>query len=243
MNDAYPFVLFVGSVDKPTSRLAAVLVLLFERDDHLRVLLTTRAKQLRTHGGETSLPGGKMEDGDKDIIITALREANEEVGLPMNSSNIHILGTLPFQPFHSLIVTPVVALLTDNAILDNLKAGEGEVDHIFSHPLEAVVDPELAPGIETLVEQGGSNWPYEPAHHHHIDYPVKALGGVTYRVHCYRTAASPITGMTSDILIQVAEIAYRKQPTFERYAYDQLQTYEAIVEAYEANLLRRTVVG
>ena len=63
----------IGRIDKPTSRLAAVLVLLFERDDHLRVLLTTRAKQLRTHGGETSLPGGKMEDGDEDIITTAVR--------------------------------------------------------------------------------------------------------------------------------------------------------------------------
>lgn len=71
--NAYPSVLFIGSIDKPISRLAAVLVLLFERDDHLRVLLTTRAKQLRIHGGETSLPGGKMEDGDKDIIATAVR--------------------------------------------------------------------------------------------------------------------------------------------------------------------------
>ena len=83
----------------------------------------------------------------------------------MYSPNVHILGTLRFQPFHSLIVTPVVALLTDNAILDKMKAGEGEVDHIFSYPLEAVLSPELAPGIETLVEQGGLNWPYEPAYH------------------------------------------------------------------------------
>lgn len=100
-----------------------------------------------------------------EFPIYQLREATEEIGLPINSPNVHILGTLPLQPFHSLIVTPVVALLTDNAILDNLKAGQEEVDHIFSYPLEAVVDPELAPGIETLVEQGGPNWPYEPAHH------------------------------------------------------------------------------
>lgn len=63
---------FFDRKDKPTSRLAAVLVLLFEKHGHLRVLLTTRAKQLRTHGGETSLPGGKMEDGDRDIITTAV---------------------------------------------------------------------------------------------------------------------------------------------------------------------------
>ena len=58
--------------DKPFSRLAAVLVLLFEKEGHVFVLLTTRAKKLRTHGGETSLPGGKMDEGDKDIIATAV---------------------------------------------------------------------------------------------------------------------------------------------------------------------------
>jgi len=58
--------------DKPTSRIAAVLVLLFERKGHLRVLLTTRAKRL-AHGGETCLPGGHMEETDRDIMATAVR--------------------------------------------------------------------------------------------------------------------------------------------------------------------------
>ncbi|KAF8972529.1 NUDIX hydrolase domain-like protein, partial [Flammula alnicola] len=217
------------------TRLAAVLVLLFEQDGQLRVLLTTRAKELRTHGGQTSLPGGKMEDADGDIVVTACREANEEVSLPLDSPHVHILGTLELNPFHALIVTPVVALLTDNSILDVLRAGKGEVDHIFSHPLEAILEPNLAPSLETLVAHGSEYWPYESKHHHHVDYVVKALGGMTYRLHCYQTSASPITGMTADILIRAAEIAYHKQPQFERYAFDQLRTYEAIVKAYEAN--------
>lgn len=58
---------------KPTSHIAAVLVLLFESEGHLRVLLTTRAKRL-VHGGETCLPGGHMEDADgRDIEYTAVR--------------------------------------------------------------------------------------------------------------------------------------------------------------------------
>ena len=63
---------------KPDSRrpraglkLAAVLVVIFERADTLHVILTTRAKELRTHGGQTSLPGGKMDEDDKDVIETA----------------------------------------------------------------------------------------------------------------------------------------------------------------------------
>jgi len=56
------------------SRIAAVLVLLFEREGHLRVLLTTRAKRLKVHGGETCLPGGHMEEADGDVIeVTAVR--------------------------------------------------------------------------------------------------------------------------------------------------------------------------
>ncbi|KAF9482356.1 hypothetical protein BDN70DRAFT_853378 [Pholiota conissans] len=221
--------------DKPFSRLAAVLVLLFEKQGHVRVLLTTRAKELRTHGGETSLPGGKMDEGDRDIIATAFREASEEVSLPVDSPYIHTLGTLPLLPFHSLIVTPIVALLTDDTLVDKLKPGEGEVDHIFSYPLESILDPSLAPGLDTLVEHGGDYWPYEARYHNSIDYPVNAFGGVTYRVHCYQTSASPITGMTSDMLIKTAEIAYGKSPSFERYAFDQLRTYEEMEEAYERN--------
>lgn len=47
-------------------------MLLYEKNDALRVLLTTRAKTLRTHPGQTALPGGKMDDTDKDIVETAV---------------------------------------------------------------------------------------------------------------------------------------------------------------------------
>ena len=51
---------------------AAVLVLLYEKDGVLRVLLTTRSKTLRTHPGQTALPGGKMDETDADAIETAV---------------------------------------------------------------------------------------------------------------------------------------------------------------------------
>ena len=58
--------------DVPKAKRAAVLVLLYEKSDGLRVLLTTRAKTLRTHPGQTALPGGKMDDEDEDVVKTAV---------------------------------------------------------------------------------------------------------------------------------------------------------------------------
>ena len=86
--------------------------------------------------------------------------------MPLDSPFVHLLGTLDLHPFHKLIVTPVVALLTDNSILKKLKARDGEVEHIFSHPLKAILEPDLAPVLEReLVEHGSVHWPYEPNHH------------------------------------------------------------------------------
>lgn len=56
----------------PTNRLAAVLVLLYEKSQQLRVLLTTRSKNLRSHPGQTALPGGRFERTDKNLIDTSV---------------------------------------------------------------------------------------------------------------------------------------------------------------------------
>jgi coenzyme A diphosphatase NUDT7 len=54
-------------------RVAGVLVLLYEEHDQIRVLVTTRAKHLRTHAGQTALPGGKKDSTDIDLVMTAVR--------------------------------------------------------------------------------------------------------------------------------------------------------------------------
>lgn len=64
---------YVGSSFQSQSKLAAVLVLLYEQDNELRVLLTTRSKHLRTHPGQTALPGGKRDLLDKDLTMTAVQ--------------------------------------------------------------------------------------------------------------------------------------------------------------------------
>ncbi|EAU85100.2 NUDIX hydrolase [Coprinopsis cinerea okayama7 len=211
---------------KPTSKLAAVLVLLYEERGRLRVLLTTRSKSLRTHAGQTALPGGRVDLEDRDWVDTALREAKEEVSLPSPTEcgHVHILGVLhPFLSLHRLLVVPVVALLTDTSVLKNLRASEKEVACIFSHPLEAILDPAIS-AEERLVDVGSEDWPYETEFYNTSDSVVTMLGDTSYRMHRFRTSASPIKGLTSDILSTV----------YERYASDQIRSFVGIVDAVRA---------
>lgn len=202
---------------QPKEKLAAVLVLLYEKAGELRVVLTTRSKLLRTHPGQTALPGGKVDESDPSLIDTAFREAHEEVGLPLDCAHVHKLCVLqPFLSASRLIVTPVVALLTDVGLLADLSPCVGEVDRIFSHPLEAILDPQLA-GNEPLVAKRTEHWPYSQDYHSISDVVVEADTSVVYRMHRFRSCASPIKGLTADILIHVAEIAYHKKTSYERH--------------------------
>ncbi|RPD60988.1 hypothetical protein L226DRAFT_552740 [Lentinus tigrinus ALCF2SS1-7] len=214
----------------PSARLAAVLVLLFETAGELRVLLTTRDKSLRAHPGQVALPGGKVDITDVDVFDTAYREAHEEVGLPRRYPHVHTVCTLrPYISSAKLLVTPVVALLTDNSILDHLTPSLGEVDRIFDHPLEAILEPSLA-SKENLAPKGSADWIYEEELHCTSDIDLPWLANSTYRMHRFRSTAFAIKGLTSDILIATAEIAYKKPPAYERYAPGQLQTFAPILK-------------
>ncbi|KAF8031142.1 hypothetical protein BT93_D0365 [Corymbia citriodora subsp. variegata] len=105
---------------RPRSGRAAVLICLFEGDDgSLRVLLTKRASTLSISPGDVSLPGGKQDEGDANDIVTALREAKEEIGL--DPSLVEVVTVL--QPY-----------ATKNAYRPALSPAEVEV--IFDAPLE-----------------------------------------------------------------------------------------------------------
>jgi 8-oxo-dGTP pyrophosphatase MutT (NUDIX family) len=71
---------------------AAVLVPLYEHDGSLHAVFTRRQSDLRSHAGEISFPGGRRDEADPDLMTTALREAEEEIGLPRDA--VHILGAL-----------------------------------------------------------------------------------------------------------------------------------------------------
>ena len=119
---------------RPTSQQllrAAVLLPLILRPSGLNVILTKRSNHLKNHPGQIALPGGKFDEGDRSFIDTALREAEEEIGL--SQSIVNILGTLPdHETVTSFCVTPVVGLIntTFEPELDR-----NEVDEIFEVPL------------------------------------------------------------------------------------------------------------
>ena len=75
---------------------AAVLVPLFVKDGELHAVFTKRRDDLRRHPGEISFPGGRREPDDPDLVTTALREAEEEIGLPRTA--VELLGALQPTP-------------------------------------------------------------------------------------------------------------------------------------------------
>jgi 8-oxo-dGTP pyrophosphatase MutT (NUDIX family) len=121
---------------------ASVLVPLVMRDEPT-VLLTQRTSQLKKHAGQISFPGGRSEPSDFDAVATALREAQEEVGL--HPDRVQVLGTMPtYTTGTGYVVTPVVGLIeaAPHEIQRlNLQADPGEVDEIFEVPLRFLMDP------------------------------------------------------------------------------------------------------
>lgn len=115
---------------------AAVLVPLVERPDGLSVLLTRRADNLRSHSGQIALPGGRSEPGEAPWE-TALREAEEEIGLDPGLVRIAGLGD-SFESGSGYAITPVVGFVTPAF---TLKAQESEVAEIFETPFAFLMDP------------------------------------------------------------------------------------------------------
>ncbi|MDT8999045.1 CoA pyrophosphatase [Paucibacter sp. APW11] len=116
---------------------AAVLLPLVEREDGLQVLLTQRTAHLRDHAGQISFPGGRSEPEDGTAVETALREAEEEIGLPR--SHVEVLGQLPiYTTVTAFRVTPVVALVRPGFAL---RLDEFEVADAFEVPLQFLMTP------------------------------------------------------------------------------------------------------
>ncbi len=114
---------------------AAVLVPLLAQEGG--VVLTRRAAGLSRHAGQVAFPGGRIDPGDASIEAAALREAEEEIGLPPHA--VEVLGRLPGlitgTGYH---ITPVVGWI---AGCPALRACEGEVESIFVLPMAVLRDP------------------------------------------------------------------------------------------------------
>lgn len=122
---------------------ASVLVLLWEIDGEVQTLITQRSHTLRSHPGECCFPGGRQDEGDRDAVATALREAYEEVGLdPKDVTPLSCLRTV--ESLHHLCVTPVVAWLENSSFQGKWKMNASEVQAVFHVPLQLFLKPPVS---------------------------------------------------------------------------------------------------
>lgn len=123
--------------DNPFIRQAAVLVGMVSRPNGVQLILTRRSMALADHAGQISFPGGVVERQDGGVIDTALREANEEIGLEPNL--VQIVGHLPaYLTGTGFQITPVIARVDESA---QLIAQPAEVVEIFELPVAMLLQP------------------------------------------------------------------------------------------------------
>lgn len=116
---------------------AAVLVPLVVHVAGPSVLLTLRSDHLKDHAGQVSFPGGRAEPVDRDAVDTALREAEEEVGLPR--AQVEVIGSLPsYTTVTNFVVTPVVGLVAPGY---TVAPDPFEVAEVFEVPLDFLMAP------------------------------------------------------------------------------------------------------
>ncbi len=119
------------------STAAAVLIPVVAHPSGLSVLFTQRTTSLKSHAGQVSFPGGRAEPGDASAEFTALREAQEEIGLVPD--RVELLGRLPdYRTRTGFRVTPVVGVLAPPL---ELAPDPREVDSVFEVPLDFLLDP------------------------------------------------------------------------------------------------------
>jgi 8-oxo-dGTP pyrophosphatase MutT (NUDIX family) len=117
-------------------RPAGVLVPVIAGPQGAEVLLTKRSSRLKHHPGQIAFPGGKQDEGDADVIAAALREAEEEVGLPRG--HVEVLGTLPtHETVTGFLVTPVIGWIDRDF---DVQPEPGEVAEVFRVPLAHVTN-------------------------------------------------------------------------------------------------------
>lgn len=128
--------------ERPHARRAAVLLSIFEKEDRSHIVFIRRASTLRSHSGEIAFPGGGVDSDDHSPVMTALREAQEEIGL--DPAHVEVLGVLPpvFTIVSNYLITPVVAFLPQGP--GELQLQASEVTELIIAPLASLADPAIA---------------------------------------------------------------------------------------------------
>jgi 8-oxo-dGTP pyrophosphatase MutT (NUDIX family) len=120
-------------------RRAAVLVPIYIEHDEWHILFTRRTEKVTHHKNEISFPGGGFDENvDTNIIDTALREIEEEIGY----KNVEIVGLIDdIFTISGYIVTPVIGKITNSVEIDCIKQDSDEIQYIISVPLKKLANP------------------------------------------------------------------------------------------------------
>lgn len=161
----------VRAAERATLRAAAVLIACRAGRAGTEVILTKRSSRLKHHPGQIAFPGGKIDREDGGPVAAALREAEEEIGLPRD--RVGVLGTLPaHETVTGFAVTPVLGWV-DGAFAPVAEAGE--VDEVFAVPLAHVLDP-----ARYRIE--GRRWLGEMRRYYVVPYGPYYIWGATARM-------------------------------------------------------------
>lgn len=127
----------IDITDESRVRCAAVLIPLLWHENEWHVLYTRRTDKVESHKGQVSFPGGACDEGETTPEQTALREADEEIGL--NPSDVKVLGRLTnLITITYFRVTPVVGVVKWPTVF---RVGEHEVARVFTIPLGWLANP------------------------------------------------------------------------------------------------------
>jgi 8-oxo-dGTP pyrophosphatase MutT (NUDIX family) len=153
---------------------AAVLVPFYWHQDEWHLLYTRRTDSVNSHQGQVSFPGGAIENQDADAEAAALREAHEEIGLPLETTEVvgHMDGLLTVSQFH---VTPIVARIPWPFPLN---LSEIEVARVFGVPLAWLLRPEHLRSEKREWPLGGGQVDV----HYFEPYDGEQIWGVTARI-------------------------------------------------------------
>ncbi|GFO02739.1 peroxisomal coenzyme a diphosphatase nudt7 [Plakobranchus ocellatus] len=204
-----------GSYPEPNVQIkikrAAILLPVTVKDGEVLILLTKRSKHLRSHPSTVSFPGGMRDETDSSDIDAALREAEEEIGLP--PSAVKVLGILTLGvTLPANIVYPVVGIIPNDFVP---KCNPSEVEYAFYMPLKTFVEEGKVirkPGIFR-----GKKVHYSELHYTH-DKQTDRIFGFTCN-YCIFLAAiifgSLVAQYEGETFISANEIAGRLKQYFQ----------------------------